>query len=384
MTSADSCRREYEDAFRRLVDAPAARAFARGREALVILLKALGVGKGDRVGVCGYTCLSVVEPVKLAGAVPVYLDVDEHACIDPAELARAGPGSLRVVILQHTFGVPGRLGELVRAAAKIGARVVEDCAHSVGCSWDGVPLGRFGDAAIYSTGWGKPYVTGEGGVLTVNSKDLLARVDAQIARLAVEEPPTSRPLRRAAVRSSRGGILTRLYDELRDIGPLEEPIDLHRGFRLRRGYVRVAGEMTCIAGLRQLDLWPRLAWRRRENAAWIRRRLRRAGLPCWPIPRKADVTMLAYPLLVANKRKVLAAARRKGLDVSGWYESPVHPLARRDLRKVDYVAGSCPRAEDLTRRLVHVSTASLQIRESLEEILRTVLPTKTRARHRVL
>jgi len=177
-------RKRYEDKFCQLVDAAGARAFGLGRHALVILLKTLDVHEGDKVGVCSFTCLSVIEAIKVCGATPVYLDVDEHLCIAPQEILRQEPGVLKVVILQHTFGNPGQLEQLLAACDRIGARVVEDCAHSLGCSWNDKQLGQWGEGAIYSFQWGKPYTTGQGGMLTVNSTQLLDRVDQQILESA--------------------------------------------------------------------------------------------------------------------------------------------------------------------------------------------------------
>ena len=156
-------RKEYEDAFSKEVGAVGTRAFGLGRQALVILMKALDVDTGDKIGVCSYTCLSVAEAVKVCGAIPVYLDVDEYLCIDPREILRHEHGSLKVVILQHTFGIPGRLDQLLSACKKIGVRVIEDSAHAFGCRWQNEPLGSFGDGAIYCSQWGKPYSTGQGG-----------------------------------------------------------------------------------------------------------------------------------------------------------------------------------------------------------------------------
>ncbi len=178
-------RSEYERMFAEMVGVPAARAFALGRQALVILLRAIGVRKGDRVGVCGFTCLSVVEAVKDCGAVPVYLDIDETLCISPDAILRCRPGSFRAVLLQHTLGIPGKLDRLLSACAAIGADVIEDCAHAMGCFWKGKRLGQFGLGAIYSFQWEKPYTTGQGGMLTINSASLLARVEEEIARWAV-------------------------------------------------------------------------------------------------------------------------------------------------------------------------------------------------------
>ena len=368
-----------------MVGTMGARAFGRGREALLVLLKALGVGEGHRVGVSGYTCLSVVEPVMLSGATPVYLDVDEHACIDPKALAAQRPGSLKAVILQHTFGVPGRLHELLAESSRIGARVVEDCAHALGSSWKGVPLGRFGDAAVYSSGWGKSYATAQGGMLTVNSRELLAKVDGEIARWALptgcaSEFAGQRAIYRGFARARRELLWKTLHLELCKRGLINETFDLGGSGRLRRGYVRVAGERTSRAGLEQLRMWPRLVDARRSNTRWIRERLTEARLPLWPIPAEADVVLLGHPLWSPDKPALLAAARRRSLDINGWYESPVHPLALGDLSAVGYAAGSCPHAEELARHLVHVPTASPSVRPSLEAAIGLVAARRLRWR----
>ncbi len=376
-------RAEYEAAFRRLVGAAGARAFSRGRHGLVILLKALGVGPGDRVGVCGYTCVTVVAPVKLCGATPVYLDVDEHACIDPEVLAREAPGSLKVVILQHTLGIPGRLDELVRQCSRIGARIIEDCALALGCSWNGIPLGKFGDGAIYSFGWGKPYTTGWGGMLTVNSGALLRSVDAEISKWALPERCAGelsfewqRRIYAAFVKARRDVLLNLIFPELCRLGLISNPREHGRDFRLRRGYVRLSGERTCLAGLRQIEAWRRNMETRRENTKRIEDRLRAAGVPLWPIPAEADTTLLAYPILTPRKTRVLAEARRRRLDISGGFDRPVYPLPGKDLAEVDYVSNNCPRAERLARHLVCIPTVSTAIEHTLRYAIEVISPQK--------
>jgi len=376
---SDRWRIKYEEVFSQRVGAVGARAFGLGRQALVILLKALGVNAGDKVGVCSFTCLSVVEAVKVCGAIPVYLDVDEHLCINPQEILRQEDGSLKVVILQHTFGVPGRLEELLSACKRIGAKVIEDCAQSLGCSWKGKPLGKFGDGAIYSFQWGKPYTTGQGGMLTVNSKELLDEVDHQIRRCALPaliKPELILECQRR-VYSVLGGSKLRsylqyAYCKLRDMGFIEGSFKLKSGFRFYRGYVRLAGEMTAKAGLKRLESWPKLKRLRRETVELIEEHFRKAGLPLWPRPVEADVTMLRYPLLTPYKSEVLNQAHKYGLDVSGWYMSPVHPLRGIDLAKVDYRIGSCRRAEHMISKLVHLPTGLKLDKPRLEAMVRII------------
>ncbi|MCX5638687.1 MAG: DegT/DnrJ/EryC1/StrS family aminotransferase [Planctomycetota bacterium] len=370
---------EYENSFCRLVDARGARAFGLGRQALVILLKALGVDAGDKVGVCGFTCLSVAEAVKVCGAIPVYLDVDEHLCIKPQEILRQKADSLKVVILQHTFGIPGRLEELLSACEKIGAKVIEDCAHSLGCFWKGKPLGKFGEGAIYSFQWGKPYTTGQGGMLTVNSKVLLRKVDQQIGELALYPSvkmklilECERQVYLIVGNSQLQLCLRYMYRKLQDIGLVKGSFRLDSKFCLYPGYVRLAGETTAKAGLKQLENWPQLQQIRRDNTEMIKERFSKTGLAIWPVPAEADVTMLRYPILTAHKSKIIRDACKQKLDVAGWYISPVHPLQGDDLAKVNYHNGNCERAEDMISQLVHLPTALTLNKKNLEAMVRII------------
>lgn len=376
---SDRWRKEYEEAFCKLVGAEGARAFTRGRQALVILLKTFGVGRGDKVGVCGFTCLSVVEAVKVCGATPVYLDVDEHLCINHQDVLRQLPGSLKVVILQHTFGIPGRLEKLISACREINAIIVEDCAQALGCSWNDTPLGKFGEAAIYSFQWGKPYTTGRGGMLTVNSFDLLCEVDKQIGRIA--QPMLFKhdlilACQRAGFSKLSGSkfeYMTRLfYCKLREKGLIKGTLKLDSDFSLSPGYVRLSGSFMPRAGLSQLKKWPELQRLRRKNTDLIRERFLEAGLPLWPVPTEAEVTMLRYPILVPRKDEILEKARRAMLDIAGWYCTPVHPIQNDELTKVDYQLGSCSKAEEMIRRLVHIPTGLALNRRSLEAMTRII------------
>jgi len=370
---------EYEQAFCELVGAAGARAFGLGRQALVILLKALGVNPGDKIGVCSFTCLSVAEAVKVCGAIPTYLDVDEHLCIDPQEILRQEAGSLKVVILQHTFGIPGQLEQLLSASKQIGEKVIEDCAQSLGCFWKGQPLGKLGEGAIYSFQWGKPYTTGQGGMLTVNSRKLLDQVDRQIEELALPAPRKSELILECQRRvysilggSQLQGHLRYTYGKLRDIGIIKGSFKLEGNFRLYRGYVRFAGEMTAKAGLKQLENWPKLKRLRRENTEMIEEYFSKARLTLRPKTDEADVTMLRYPILTPHKSRIVEQASKQKLDVAGWYMSPIHPLQGDELAKVDYNRGSCQKAEDMIKQLVHLPTGLTLNKQSLEAMVKII------------
>jgi dTDP-4-amino-4,6-dideoxygalactose transaminase len=365
---ADRWRRKYEEAFSRFADAQGTRAFGLGRHALAILLKALDVNTGDKIGVCAFTCLAVVEAVKVIGAIPVYLDIDEHLCIDPQEILIQDAGSLKVVILQHTFGNPGRLEQLLAACSKIGAKIIEDCAHSLDCRWNNQKLGTFGECAI-----------GQGGMLTVNSSRLLEKVDRQIERFVA---PASKKsdfiltcLRRAYHPFSQSRLDCYLgynYSRLRSMLHFRGKSFLKGGFPALPGYPRLAGEMKAKAALTQLENWPKLQQIRLQNTAMIEQYFSDAGLSLWPREVQADITMMRYPLRVYKKWEIVHRAGIRGLDIAGWYSSPVHPLGASDLAKVDYHTGCCPRAEATIGRLVHLPTGPSLNKHKLEAMMKII------------
>jgi dTDP-4-amino-4,6-dideoxygalactose transaminase len=354
---------KYQEKFSEFVGTFSARAFGLGRQALVILLKAIGVKPGDRVGVCSFTCLSVLEAIKVCEALPVYLDIDEYLCIDPKSILSQPTNSLKVIVLQHTFGSPGKLDILLSVCKKIGAKVVEDCAHSFGCFWKGQPLGQFGEGAIYCSQWGKPYSTGQGGMLTINSERLLKEVDRQIENWASSASKKSELILECQRKfyAILNGLelensIRNAYINLRDFGFVKGSFNLNCDFHLYGDYIRFMGEMTAQAGLEQLKNWPKLQQLRRENTEMIEALFCEQKLALWPKPAEADITMLRYPVIVSNKSEILRQARKHRLDIGGWYMSPVHPLQGAELTKVDYEIGRCQNAENMISRLVHLPT----------------------------
>jgi perosamine synthetase len=361
-------RHEYEESFSRFADAEGARAFGLGRHALAILLKALDVNPGDKIGVCAFTCLAVVEAVKVCEAVPVYLDVDEHLCIDPQEILIQDRGSLKAVILQHTFGNPGQLEQLLAACNKIDAKVIEDCAHAMDCSWDDKKLGKFSEAAIR-----------HGGLLTVNSNKLLGKVDSQIERFASPASKKSdiisagwRWAHNFLDQSRLDCCLGYHYARLHDMLNSRKYSLLKDGFPPLQGYPRLAGEMKAKADLKQLENWPKLKQIRLQNTAMIEEYFSKAGLSLWPRQPKANITMMRYPLRVYKKWEIVHKGGIRGLDIAGWYVSPVHPLMGSDLAKVDYKQGCCTRAESMIQRIVHLPTGQSLNERKLHAMMKII------------
>ncbi|MGA2092281.1 MAG: DegT/DnrJ/EryC1/StrS family aminotransferase [Sedimentisphaerales bacterium] len=365
---SDYWRRKYEEEFSKFADACGARAFGLGRHALALLLKALDVQPGDKVGVCAFTCLAVVEAVKVCGAVPIYLDIDEHLCIDPQEILIQDAGSLKAVILQHTFGNPGRFDELLAACKKIGAKIIEDCAHSLHSTWNGKKLGTFGVGAV-----------NQGGMLTINSSKLLEKVDRQIKLFSLPTstksefiPAWLRLIYHPFSQSHLDCFLGYNYSRLRGLLKSRGTSFLKSDWPPLLGFPRLSGEMKAKEGLKKLENWRKLQQTRLENTAMIEDYFNNAGLTLCPRQPKANMTLMRYPLRVYKKWEKVHRAGIRGLDIAGWYNSPIHPLTGNDLAKVNYQEGSCPLSEGTIERLVHLPTDSSLNRNKLEAMIKII------------
>ena len=104
--------------------------FWKGRVALEAILRALGLQGGDEVIVPAYTCMVVPNAIRLVGAIPVYADIGAgNYNIDPLDVEKKVTPRTRVLIVQHTYGIPANLEALASFAQKHGLHLVEDCAH---------------------------------------------------------------------------------------------------------------------------------------------------------------------------------------------------------------------------------------------------------------
>jgi dTDP-4-amino-4,6-dideoxygalactose transaminase len=126
---------------------------ANGTDALVLALKALGVGPGDRVATVAHTAVATVAAIELAGAEPVLVDIEPHYyTLDPAELRRCFEtiDGIKAVIPVHLYGQVADLPAISALARAHGAKLIEDCAQSQGTLLGGKPAGSFGDMACFS------------------------------------------------------------------------------------------------------------------------------------------------------------------------------------------------------------------------------------------
>jgi dTDP-4-amino-4,6-dideoxygalactose transaminase len=165
-----------EEEFAAHVGAKYCLALASGGAAMACALRALQVGPGDPVLSNAFTLAPVPGAIASLGAKPVFVEVTEDLTIDLGHLeSMAKASGARVLLLSHMRGHVCDMEALVSLCDRLGLRVIEDCAHTMGAKWKGVPSGRHGAIGCYSTQTYKHMNSGEGGLLVTDDAELAAR-----------------------------------------------------------------------------------------------------------------------------------------------------------------------------------------------------------------
>jgi len=170
--------RSFEHDFADYCEIPHAIGVASGTDAIILALKAVGVGPKDEVITVSHTALATVAAVLACGAVPVLVDVDPHYyTMDPTCLESAITRRTKAILPVHLYGQAAEMDAILSIARRCQLRVVEDCAQAVGARHAKGKVGTLGDVGCFSF-----YPTknlggiGDGGMITTANADLASRV----------------------------------------------------------------------------------------------------------------------------------------------------------------------------------------------------------------
>ncbi len=303
---------------------------ASGTDALMLTLRALGIGPGDEVITAANTCVPTVAAIQAAGATPVLADVQaDTLTLDPKAVVRAITPHTRALMPVHLYGIPCDMDALGAIARAHQLELIEDAAQAHGSRWRDQPCGTLGRAAAFSFYPTKNLgALGDAGAVATNDEDLAA---------------TLRLLR------SHG-----------DTGGFNHT---HRATNSRMDEIQAA---ALRAKLPHLATWNA---RRRDFAAAYRVEL--AGLPLTLPTIPADATWNAhlFPVRSEQRDTLQSHLRAAGVGTMIHYPRPVHlQPAYTDLGE----AGAYPIAEATTPQLLSLPLHPGMSAADQAHVLRTV------------
>lgn len=161
------------------IDCKYAVALSCGTAALHLAMKLAGIKCGDYVFCSDMTFAATLNPVVYEGGIPVFIDTENNTWnMDPVALEKAFElyPDVRVVVLAHLYGTPGKVDEIRTICDKHGAAIVEDAAESFGATYKGKQTGGFGDFGVISFNGNKVITGSSGGMLLTDDIEVANKV----------------------------------------------------------------------------------------------------------------------------------------------------------------------------------------------------------------
>ncbi|MDD6194915.1 MAG: DegT/DnrJ/EryC1/StrS family aminotransferase [Lachnospiraceae bacterium] len=151
-----------------------------GLDALMLILKAYGIGEGDEVIVPSNTFIATALAVSYTGATPVFVEPElDTYNIDPGRIEEKITDRTKAIMAVHLYGQPAKMDEILAIGKKYNLKVVEDSAQAHGAEYHGVRTGSMGDAAGFSFYPGKNLgALGDAGAVVTNDAELAEKVRA--------------------------------------------------------------------------------------------------------------------------------------------------------------------------------------------------------------
>ena len=154
-------------------------ALSAGTSALHLAIKLAGVKKEDKVFCSDMTFCATVNPIIYEGGIPIFIDTEYDTWnMDPVALEKAFEihPKVKVVVIAHLYGVPGKIDEIKKICDKHGAILIEDAAESLGATYKGKQTGNYGKYNAISFNGNKIITGSSGGMLLTNEKEAAEKI----------------------------------------------------------------------------------------------------------------------------------------------------------------------------------------------------------------
>ena len=331
--------KSFEKEFAEYIGVKNAISVGNGTDALIIALRALGIGYGDEVITTSYTFFATAEAISYVGAKPVFVDVDLQTYnIDEKLIEEKINSKTKAIIAVHIFGNPCNMDEINSIAKKHKLYLIEDAAQAIGAKFKDNNIGTLSDIACFSFFPTKNLgCAGDGGMMTTNNDNLATIIKA---------------LRLHG--SGENGL--KAFNIMNNIDEhVEEDISTDNTvYNPLKYYNYVIGQNSRLDELQAAILRIKL----RKLDEWTNNRISIASkynskLKNMPIitPYVSDNYKHVYHLYILqseNRESICNFLKEKGIATGVYYPVPMH--LQKVFKNLGYKKGDCPNAEYLSER----------------------------------
>ncbi len=335
-----------------------------GRSGLYLILRALGISEKDEVLLQSFTCIAVPNSIMWNSAKPVYVDVGDDFNIDPNDLERKITEKSKVVIVQHTFGIPADLQKIQDICKKYNLILIEDCAHSLGATYDDKPLGTFGRASFFSFGRDKTISSVFGGMILTKDKNLYKKLKNMQDNLSYPAnywiiQQLLHPIAMSIIKPTYnigfgkvtfGKLILYIFQKLKLLSfPVYE--SEKRGNKPYVFPAKMPGALALLAD-NQLQKLGRYVEHRKDISRIYRENLRNTGFKLHK-KRKGEV-LLRFPVISKEAKMLYEKFKKEGVLLGNWYNNPVVPGSIDGAG--NYMKESCTNSEKYSEEILNLPT----------------------------
>lgn len=185
--------RQFEERFAHAHGSKYGVSTCNGTVPLEIVLRALGIGNGDKVILPAYDFYSLPKSVVNTGAIPIFADIESKTpTMSPSQVASLLSPEVKAVVVAHISGAVAQIDAIAEICEKAEVHLIEDCAQAAGAVYDGRRVGNWGTAAVFSFGGVKLMTCGQGGMITTSDSLLYEKCYAVVNRGMVPDGSVNR------------------------------------------------------------------------------------------------------------------------------------------------------------------------------------------------
>lgn len=354
-----------ENIFKNYLGSKYAFSFNSGRSSLMAILSAIKNDPSldfaqDEVLLQAFTCNAVPNPVIWSGLKPVYVDVNEQTFnIDTADLRKKITPKSRALIVQHTFGLPADMAEIIKICQENNLILIEDCAHSLGATYQGKPVGTMGQVSFFSFSRDKVISSVYGGMVCTNDDVLAGKIKKYQEKIGYPSyfwiwqqllHPVLMNWLILPTYKIFGKYLLILFQWLHIFSKA-----VH--WKEKRGQIpgyfpKKMPTALAILALHQFKKLEKFNQHRKVTADFYRKELSEIS---FAMPADSDQIYLRFTIKHQKAHEIIKQAWASNLLIGDWYTTVIAPHDTR-MEKMQYLPGSCPKAEKLAKITLNLPT----------------------------
>ena len=352
---------EFEKEFAEYVGVKHAISVGNGTDALVIALKAMGIGEGDEVITTPFTFFATAESISAVGATPVFVDVDKNTFnIDVTKIEEKITSKTKAIMPVHIFGQSADMDEINKIAKKHNLLVIEDACQAIGGKYKGRNIGSLGDVACFSFFPTKNLgCAGDGGMIVTDNDDLAVIIRALRTHGSGENGQKAFNLLNGVeedIMQAESGNDT-VYNPLKYYNYLI-------GYNSRLDAIQAA---LLRVKLKEIDNWNS---KRREIVDIYNNEFKELDLVTPVCDDKNEHVYHMYILQSENRNEVLEKLKARGVATGVYYPVPLH--LQKVYKNLGYKEGDMPVSEYLSHRTFAIPVYPELTEEQIKYIVESI------------